>query len=552
MDKLLFNEFLNYLSKKNIDFEIIDSKNLKDKIIIKDICIDTRKIKKEDNNFYLDNNYYLTDIFIAIKGEKYDSHKEIKTISPFFKVIVIENNDFLEENEDLYSFSFNNNLVIIKSQNTRSFMAYIYKFKFDLIDEKMNIFAFTGTDGKTSMVNILHLLFSKLFGLSASIGTLGVNINGEKYNFQQTTPTTPEIYDIFYILTQLSKIKVSNIFIEATSIASSQKRLESLSLDSLSFTNMTSDHLDFHTTLENYYNSKLSYINQLSNSEKKNRLLFYNLDDLNYYLIENELKKYKNIMAYNYGFNQNADFKISKLGYENRLLVVEIELSNKLLKISNITENKKIISIKTNLIGRVNAYNIAHSLAYILVLSIINYNSNPSIFYNLLEESREIFSNITIPGRMERIEFMGSDIFIDYAHTADSLKNAILSLKEAGYKNVITVMGCGGDRDKSKRPLMGKSASQFSTFTIITSDNPRGEEPEDIIKDILKGVINQNYIVCIDRQNAIEKGIDLLKKAEKPTALLIAGKGHEDYQEIKGVKYHFSDKEVVKSIINRF
>jgi UDP-N-acetylmuramoyl-L-alanyl-D-glutamate--2,6-diaminopimelate ligase len=170
-------------------------------------------------------------------------------------------------------------------------------------------------------------------------------------------------------------------------------------------------------------------------------------------------------------------------------------------------------------------------------------------FEKIILSNKTVFEELIIPGRFERISYMGHDIYIDYAHTADAIENAIKTLKEAGYKSIITIMGCGGDRDQSKRAPMGKVASELSDIFIITSDNPRNEEPEKIIEDILKGVNKNNFLVEPDRKKAISTGIEKLKMMPVASALLIAGKGHEDYIEKKGVKYHFSDKEEVLKII---
>lgn len=554
MNKFYLKDLIKFLKTNNINFEVFDPLELLDKFIVYNIFTDTRDVLnqvEEDKPKEYCTKENRNSIFIAIKGEKFDSHLKLKEIVQNCKIIFIEKTDFLTEDEDLISFCISNKIIAIKSNNNRIIMAFLYKFKYDSIDEKLNIFAITGTDGKTSMVAVLHLIFSSLFGLSASIGTLGVNLNGVKYDFKQTTPTTPEIKDIYFIFENLYKKGVKFIFIEATSIASVQKRLEGISFDNLSFTTMTSDHLDFHKTLENYYNAKIAFIKQLANSKKDIKTIIYNLDDLNVNLIKQELKKFDNIISFNYGYHKDSDFRVIETKYFNRLLNVKIEISEKILSYYNIPANKKIIEIDTNLIGKVNSYNIVHSVAQIFNYLIVHQKKDINEFFIYIEKTKKIYKSLCIPGRMERIDYNNNDIFIDYAHTSDSLKNAILTLKDAGYKKIFTIMGCGGDRDKTKRPAMGRIATELSDFVIITSDNPRNEEPDQIIKDILDGITKENYLVEIDRYEAIKKGLDLLNKTRDHGALLIAGKGHEDYQEIKGIKHHFSDKEVVQSLIKK-
>lgn len=539
-------DLINYIKNEQIDFTIYDPHQIKNKVFVKNIFTDTRKLEQLQDDNKKDEN-----LFVAIKGEKFDSHSKIKILSSKCKIIIVENLSFLNESELIEEFCLSHDIIIIKTNNTRLLMAYIYKYYFKSIDEQLYIHAITGTDGKTSMVTILHAVFSSLFQLSASIGTLGVIVNGSKLDFSQTTPTTPEINDIYYILNKLNEIGVKFIFIEATSIASVQKRLESIHFNNLSFTTMTSDHLDFHKNLENYYNAKISFIQQLEKSKKKNKTVIYNLDDKNSFLIENELNKYENINSLTYGYNEKADFRIIKEEYEDMFLNIDIEISEKILLKYKIPENKKILKIKTNLVGKVNSYNICHSITQLFNYIVIQQKMETDKFFNYFEKAKKAFLNLTIPGRMERIKFINHDIYIDYAHTADALKNAIMTLKEAGYKKIFTIMGCGGNRDKSKRPEMGKISTLLSDFVIITSDNPRDEEPESIVNDIIKGITNSNYQIILEREKAIDKGFELLKKEKQRSALLIAGKGSEDYQEIKGIKYHFSDKEIVEKIINK-
>lgn len=560
---------INFLFQMNIKFTIIDPLRLKESYIINNIFSDTRFINQDESHIKKNADKNVADMFIAIKGDKFDSHTKLNEVSKFCKVLVIENTKFLNEDEKIEDFCMRNNTVIMYTENTRLLMAFIYKYKYKSIDEKLNIFAITGTDGKTSMVTILHLFFSKLFGSSASIGTLGVRVNGKKIEFNQSTPTTPEIYDLYGIFKTLHRKKVKNIFIEATSISSIQKRLASISFNSLSFTNMTSDHLDFHGTLENYYNAKLSFIDQLSRSNKKAKIVLYNLDDKNSKLIYEKLKKYEDIKSISFGFDKESDFMIFDAYYKDRYFYVSIKISDNLIKKLNINSKdspgflvKKgkddretyidnVFLIKTNLIGKVNAYNIVHSVAILFAYVVLQQKQSFNKFVSYLKKSDKILSELIIPGRMERIKFHENDIFVDYAHTAFSLENAIKTLYEAGYKKVITIMGCGGNRDKTKRPIMGKCATDFSDFAIITSDNPRDEEPEEIIKEIVNGISKNNFLIEQDRKKAIEKGIELLDSYGPSSALLVAGKGHEDYQEIKGIKYHFSDREIIEQIIKK-
>ncbi len=545
MNRFNIKDLVKYLKIEKIDFELFGYNKYTCKYIVKNVFTNTKMV------FSSDLPKKFTNLFIAIKGQRFDSHFKIKDLTDKCKIFVIENLSFLDNSENLNEFCQNNELIILKAKSTRFLMAYIYKFYYNCIDEKLNIFAITGTDGKTSMVYILSSIFSKIYGNSASIGTLGVNYNGKKLDIDQTTPTTPEIYDLYNIFSQLYKRKTKYVFMEATSIASIQNRLSSISFDSICFTNMTADHLDFHGNLENYYGAKISFIDRIAGSRKKNKTVIYNLDDENKNLVEQRFKNYQNLNILTYGFNKDSDFVISSSEYQQRYFKIKIIISKKLLEKFNYKDNPKDIEIKTSLIGRFNAYNIANSLAHLFNYFVIVKKNGIEKFFELIDKTKEVFLNLNIPGRMQRIKYKNHDIYIDYAHTAAALENAINTLKDVGYSKIITIMGCGGDRDKTKRPIMGKVSTELSDFTILTSDNPRSEEPLNIIKEIEEGISKNNYLIEVNREKAIERAIDFLNKEKDPTALLIAGKGHEDYQEIKGVKYHFNDKEVVEKIIDK-
>ncbi|HNV44144.1 MAG TPA: UDP-N-acetylmuramoyl-L-alanyl-D-glutamate--2,6-diaminopimelate ligase [Exilispira sp.] len=568
-------EYTNFLKEKRLILNLYDPCFILNKLQIMNICANTQEIEKQYHeslksfsNVEDEKKSDITICFIGIKGSKFNSHTKIPELTCFAKFIVAQSDSIKLISNDIEKFCKEKNVCLVEVQDSKEAMAFLFKYFYDLQDEQFNIFAFTGTDGKTSMVTILQLLFNRMKFPAASIGTLGIMKGYKNFKLSKSTPTTPEIYDLYNILYELKKKDVSNIFIEATSIASVQKRLSSISFDTLSFTTLTSDHLDFHGTLASYYEAKLKFIDQLAASDKPIKILFYNTDDSNADLVFERASSYPSILIAGYGFSNRSDFKIDAYSYTDNKLMIDVlypaSISNLHFYNKRLSSNPddsgfeikfrqqlpfKKINLRSNLIGKANVYNITHAFAILYLFFTLFLKKTVDHFEKIILSNKAVFEELMIPGRFERISYMGHDIYIDYAHTADAIENAIKTLKEAGYKSIITIMGCGGDRDQSKRAPMGKVASELSDIFIITSDNPRNEEPEKIIEDILKGVNKNNFLVESDRKKAISTGIEKLKMMPAASALLIAGKGHEDYIEKKGVKYHFSDKEEVLKII---
>lgn len=574
---------------------------------------DTRALYSFNNDFnsnHFKNNKKYNTIFIFIKGSKFNPYNEFQKIYEKSDILILNFNESLVFNDRKYEnfFEFFNknynlnilnyeidysskiisfsdtlkyeniihknknikdkkkfNKIFINTNNSKLLYNFILKFINKSLDENLFFIGITGTDGKTSAVNVSRQFFNFNNKSASCIGTLGVNNNGQNINFSFSTPTSPEIWDLYQILNNIKRTK--NIFMEVTSIGSVTYRFHSISFDGLVFTNMTSDHLDFHGTLENYYNAKLKIIDILNISSKKDKFILSNIDDENFYLVKDYAEKFSNIKFFSYGYKKEANFYIEKFK-SNR------GISEYLIRINACNINKNI-RIKTNLIGKFNGYNLLIAIA----LYFLKYKKIPKIDNKTLK--------FFINGRLQKISFGTNDIYIDYAHTSKSLYSTINVLKDENYEKIITIFGCGGNRDKSKRPEMGKIAYENSSLVIITSDNPRNEEPLFIINDILEGIekeafkingekillnienyyfdeelINQQILVKLknnekvviiepDRRKAILIGFYILKKLNYST-LLITGKGHEDYQEIKGKKIHFSDYEEALNAIKLF
>ena len=306
--------------------------------------------------------------------------------------------------------------------------------------------------------------------------------------------TTPDILEIYELLLECVDNNIEYVVMECSSHALDMHRLDGLQFQYGIFSNLTQDHLDYHKTLENYIKAKQKLFDQVTiktlvNSDDKYK---------DYFVRDNTIT---------YGLNGN--YKLS-----------DINLKERTFKVNNIT-------YKTNLIGKHNIYNLLVVIALLTELKL----------------DTKIIEDLTCPpGRMDIVNFNNNMIVIDYAHTPDAVSKILDSVKELEFNKIITIIGCGGDRDSFKRPIMSKIACDNSDYVIFTNDNPRHENPNNIISDMLHNLDKFNYEIILNREKAIIKGIQML---EKNDILLVLGKGHENYQIINGVKHHFDDKEIV-------
>ena len=360
----------------------------------------------------------------------------------------------------------------------------------------INIIGVTGTNGKTTTCYLVYQLLNEL-GLScAYIGTLGYIYKDINIELDNTTPSKLELYNL---LVKSKYLGCNYVVMEISSQALDQDRVNFIKLKYIIYTNITRDHLDYHKTLSNYIDSKLK---------------IFNLLDINGISLINNDDKYSNkFKLYNY----------KTYGYKDSDYTID--------KYNNINGNKYTI----NLIGKHNMYNV---LASISLLYEMGYTYN---------ELKNIVPNLKAPsGRMEVINYNTNKIIIDYAHTPDAVENVLKSIKEITTGCIITIIGCGGNRDKGKRKMMGEIATKMSTYVIFTSDNPRFENPLDILNDITVNLDKNNYEIEVNRENAIKKGIQLLTNND---ILMVLGKGHEKYQIIGDTKIPFDDKQIVLNTI---
>lgn len=371
----------------------------------------------------------------------------------------------------------------------------------------------TGTNGKTTIVSLIHAILNQIEP-TARIGTLGL-LSGD--TIEKTTLTTPEAPDILSFLSRAASQGCKNMVMEVSSVALKLHRVEDIHFSQGIFTNFTGDHLDFHLTMDDYFQSKLILFKKLAMED----WAIINIDDPESFNIIDEL----NCRYITFGFSENADVK-----------PIKYKLSLKGIQ-ATIQTPKGNLTIKSNLIGRINLFNILAAIASTVVKGI----SFDSIIATLKNIPR-------VKGRLDTVYSGKFSVLIDYAHTDNALEVALKSLKEIISGKLFVVFGAGGSRDKSKRPRMGRTAAQFSDYVILTSDNPRAEEPQAIVNDIVKGFPPDfnRYTIELDREMAIRKAMLLANNGD---LVIIAGKGHEDYQIFKDKTIHFDDYEVVQNVL---
>lgn len=440
-------------------------------------------------------------LYVAIKGVVSDGHDYINSaIEKGAKVIICEN----------LPNSINSEITFVKVKDSSKTLGQLASNFYGNPSEKLKLVGVTGTNGKTSVSTLLFDLFKNLGYQSALISTVEYRIGEE---IIPSTHTTPDVVRLNKMLAKAVEVGCEYAFMEVSSHGIHQNRTEGLTFKIAGFTNITHDHLDYHKTFDEYLKTKKRFFDEL-NSEA---IVITNFDDKNGKIMLQNCKAVKK----SYALKTMADF-------HGKLL--EVDFNGMLLNF-----NGK--EFWTTLTGKFNVYNLLLAFAIAVELGM-----------NEDEVLQAISQLKRVNGRFETFKSDGGIFFVvDYAHTPDALENVLDSINEIRTKNerLITVFGCGGDRDKEKRPEMGKIATRKSTLAIITSDNPRTENPQEIIKDIEAGVEPQNfskYTSIPDRKEAIKMAI---KFAEPKDIVLVAGKGHENYQEINGEKLHFDDKETI-------
>ncbi|WP_185856395.1 UDP-N-acetylmuramoyl-L-alanyl-D-glutamate--2,6-diaminopimelate ligase [Blattabacterium cuenoti] len=469
--------------------------------LIEGISMDSKTVKKNM-------------IFLARKGKKIDGHQFImEAIQKGANTIICE-----KIHTSLPLIHDHKEITYIVVPNSTDSLGILSSNFYDNPTRKIKLVGITGTNGKTSVATILHQLFYEMGEKSILISTMGIKILLDEF---PTIHTTPDIIEINKYLNLSIQKKCKYAFMEVSSHGIHQKRIDGLLFSGGVFTNITHDHLDYHESFENYLSTKRYFF---SNFLHQDAFALINSDD------QNSHKIIKNILAktYSYGIKKKADYNIKILernGNGNKLLINNGQ------------------AFLTCLIGEFNVYNLLASYVTAILLG---------------KKKHEILKKIKkvqpIKGRFEQfLSYSGIRIIIDYAHNPGGLKTVLKTIKKMKKKDekLICVIGCGGNRDREKRSLMGRIVYETCDRSIFTSDNPREEDPNKILTEMkkfrsYKKEYSSSIITVINRKKAIETAIQIAKKKD---IILIAGKGHENYQEIKGKRYFFDDMKIVKTLL---
>lgn len=435
-------------------------------------------------------------MFVCIRGNTFDGHSVAKQMLDKGASCVVVQKDLGLENQ------------IIVPDSREIYPALCARW-FSNPQEKLKIIGVTGTNGKTTITTVIKKVLSELGNKTGLIGTCQNEI-GDK--ILHTDRTTPEPYDLYELLAQMVEENCVFTVMEVSSQALEQKRIGPLHFDIALFTNLTQDHLDVHGTMENYYRAKKLIFSMCDKA-------LINIDDESgkRYFSETDCERYS------FSATEKADFA----AYDIKLSASGVEYT--------FSDGIKSLPVKFNMPGQ---FNVSNSLAVIGCLVKLGYDA---------EEIINIIDKISgVRGRAEVIPTgRNFTVICDYAHTPDALENILKAIKSCSLGRVVCLFGCGGNRDKTKRPLMARAAAEHADFLVVTSDNPRDEDPVEIIQDILKGLPEtyMQYVTITDRIEAIHWAV---KNAQKDDVIVLAGKGHEDYQILPGgVKIHLDEREIV-------
>ena len=472
---------------KNIDCEIVNNNN----IDIKHITFDSRNIEADT-------------LFVAQVGVHVDGHNYITSAIEKGTVAVV-----CEQMPETIA----PNVVYIKTTDSNKALGYIASNFYDNPSRKLKLIGITGTNGKTTTVTLLHQMFRQLGFHTGLISTIVNKIDEKEI---PSTHTTPDAINLNKLLWQMVDNGCEYCFMEVSSHSIVQNRIGGLEFFGGIFSNITHDHLDFHKTFAEYISAKKTFFDNLPSSA----FALTNIDDRNGQVMLQNTKAKK----YTYSIQEIADFNGKIL--ENTFQGLFLNINGK--------------EVWTQLVGRFNAYNLLAIYATARLCDIEE-----------METLQQLSSLRAAEGRFEYVSGQGITAIVDYAHTPDALKNVLQTVNDIRMDNqkLITVVGCGGDRDPLKRPIMATIACEMSDTLILTSDNPRTEDPEKILDEMENGLTNkqkENTLRISNRQQAIKTACKLAGKGD---IIVVAGKGHEKYQEINGVKHHFDDKEELINIL---
>ncbi|MGI5892433.1 MAG: UDP-N-acetylmuramoyl-L-alanyl-D-glutamate--2,6-diaminopimelate ligase [Bacillota bacterium] len=449
-------------------------------------------------------------LFVAISGLKVDGHDYIDQAIKKGAAVIL-----LEHPVD----SIPHHVPVIISADSRKTMSLLASLWWGLPDRRLRVIGVTGTNGKTTTTKLIKWLLESAGQKSGLIGTIN-NQSGAK--ILPSTHTTPESLELFELMSIMEEENCQNVIIEVSSHALKQGRVYGCNFDGVVFTNLTQDHLDYHATWEDYRDSKVELFKMVQKQPDQVKYAVINIDDP----AAQSFIEATQVDIWTYGMKEGATLRIKDYHFSASGTKFTVAYQGQ----------DYYISIP--LIGKFNIYNASAAVAVALAEG-----------FALDSIIKDLALVPQVAGRFELID-EGQDfkVVVDYAHTPDGLLNVLLAAKELNPRHLICVFGCGGDRDRTKRPIMGRIAAQKSDFVIVTSDNPRTEDPFAIIAEVEVGVKDADgrYLLEENRRAAIEAAI---KMAQKDDLIMIAGKGHEDYQLVKGDILHFDDREVARELL---
>ncbi|MBQ8681914.1 MAG: UDP-N-acetylmuramoyl-L-alanyl-D-glutamate--2,6-diaminopimelate ligase [Bacilli bacterium] len=476
---------------RDVEYELVNG-NLE--LEVNDIAYDSRKVKEGI-------------AFVAMKGFRVDGHDYIdKAIENGTKCIIVEND-----------VKVSDDITVVKLKDTRTDLSKLARTLFGYPDKEMTTIAITGTKGKTTISTMIKKILDDSGNQAGLIGTMGVFY---KDKFYHTVNTSPESYDVFKYMREMLDNGIKHLVMEVSSQSLKLKRWSNVIFDYAIFTNLSLDHVgdDEHNSFEDYKYCKSLLFKQCKTG-------IFNLDS-EYYL---DMVRDVTCDIYTFGKSEEAQYRIGKVKNVMSGGFVGIEMS-----VSGKTQKNFRVSIP----GLFTAYNAGAAIAVCDIMGI----SMDSIAKSL--------ENVSVKGRMESVNISNKfSVLIDYAYQGIAMENVLSTMKEANPKRIVTVFGCGGNRSRQRRFDCGEVSGKYSDLSILTADNPRYENNDDIIKDILVGMnkTDGKYVIISDRKEAIKEAI---VKAQDGDVILILGKGHEDYQEIEGVRYPFDERVIIREILD--
>lgn len=439
-------------------------------------------------------------LFVCIKGFSTDGHKYIPAAAANGCGAVV-----CESEADIPDGM----TAVYVPNGSREALAKIASAFYGEPSKKFRLIGVTGTNGKTSTTYFMETVLRSVGRKTGVIGTVGVTVDGEKLDVEFATSTTPDTIELQAIFAEMSRRGVDDVIMEVSSHGLELKKVDGSDFDTCIFTNLTQDHLDFHKTMDNYCAAKARLF-------KMCRYGVINADDS----WAKEIEKQANCRFSTFGIETDADIRAYNIEYLMDRVSFTVDIGG------------KATDFVLHVPGRFSVYNALGVIGAALSMGIS------------AEDIQKGIANIKgVPGRIQNIpNDLGINVIVDYAHTPDGVENILNAVREFTQGRIITVFGCGGDRDRTKRPIMGEIAGRLSDYCVVTSDNPRSEEPIDILKEIEPGVrsATENYVLVVDRRDAIVRAVNM---AQKGDSVVIAGKGHENYEIFKDKTIHFDDAE---------